>query len=66
MLYNNALSIYLVECDNMYLLWNEVSDGIDQIVEPTKLEDIYKVLPDASNHKTPDFLKLKLVSLGAP
>ena len=63
-LYNNALSTYPVECDDKYFLWNEISDGIDQVVEPTKLEDIYKVLPDASHYKTPDCSKLKLVALG--
>ncbi|MCJ1451587.1 hypothetical protein MMC28_001927 [Mycoblastus sanguinarius] len=62
-LYNNAMSTYLVECDGKYLLWNEVSDGIDQIKEPTKLEDILKVLPDASNYKVPDFSKMKLAGL---
>lgn len=62
-LYNNALSTYLVECDGRYLLWNEVSDGIDQIQEPTKLEEIFKVLPAASNYKAPNYSKMKLAGV---
>ena len=62
-LYNNALSTYLVECDGRYLLWNENSDGIDQIQEPIKLEEILKVLPDASNYRVPDYSKMKLAGV---
>ena len=62
-LYNNALSTYLVECDGKYLLWNEVSDGIDQIKEPTELEEVFKSLPDASNYKVPDYSKMKLAGV---
>lgn len=61
-LYNNALSTYLIDCDG-YLLWNEVSDRIDQIQEPTKLEEIFKVLPDASNYKVPNYSKMKLAGV---
>ena len=59
-LYNDALSTYLVECDGKYFLWNEVSDGIDWIKGPTELEDIFKVLPDASDYKVPDYSKMEL------
>ena len=61
-LYNNALSTCLVERDG-YLLWNEVSDGIDQIQEPTKLEEIFKMLPDASNYKVRNYSKMKLAGV---
>lgn len=62
-LYNKALSTYLVECKGIYFLWDEVSDGLDRIEKPTKLEDILKVLPDASNYKVPDFSMMELVAL---
>ena len=62
-LYNNALSTYLVECDGKYFLWNEVSDGIDQIKEPTELEEILRVLPDASDYKVPGYSKMKLADM---
>lgn len=61
-LYNNAPSTYLVECDG-YLLWNEFSDGIDQIQEPIKLEEIFKVLPDASNYKVKNYSKMRLAGV---
>ena len=62
-LYNNALSTYFLECDEKYFLWNDVSDGIDQIMEPAGLEDIIAALPHASNYKVPDYSKMQLVAL---
>ena len=62
-LYNNALLTYPVECDGRYLLWDEVSDGIDQIEELIKLEEIFKVVPNASYYKVPDYSKMKLAGV---
>ena len=62
-LYNNALLTYLVECEGKYFLWNEVSDGIDRIKKPRKLEEILKVLPDASDYQVPDYSKMELADV---
>ena len=62
-LYSSPLSTFLIECNGTYILWNEVSDGIDQIKEPKKIEDIFRALPDGSNFKVPDWSKMKTVGL---
>lgn len=51
-LFNKELSTYLVECDGDFYLWNDLSDGIDKIQEPGKLEDFYEKLSDLENLKT--------------
>jgi len=36
--------VHLIDCSGTYYLWNEVGDGVDQILEPKNLPDIYKAL----------------------
>lgn len=43
-LYNDRRSVHLIDCSGTYYLWNEVGDGVDQILEPKNLPDIYKAL----------------------
>ena len=62
-LYIKALSTFLIECNGKYLLWNEVSDGIDQITEPKKIEDIFRALPECTTFKLPDWSKIEMVSM---
>ena len=43
-LYNDRRSVHLIDCSGTYYLWNEVGDGVDQILEPKDLPGIYKAL----------------------
>lgn len=51
-LFNKKLSTYLLECGGKYYLWNDISDGVDQIQKPEKLEDIYEKLSDLNSLET--------------
>ena len=43
-LYNDRRSVHLIDCSGTYYLWNEVGEGVDQILEPKDLPGIYKAL----------------------
>ena len=43
-LYNDRRTVHLIDCSGTYYLWNEVGNGVDQILEPENLPDIYKAL----------------------
>ncbi len=36
--------MHLIDYSGTYYLWNEVGNGVDQILEPKNLPDIYKAL----------------------
>ena len=43
-LYNDRRSVHLIDCSGTYYLWNEVGEGVDQILGPKDLPGIYKAL----------------------
>jgi hypothetical protein len=43
-LYDDRRSVHLIDYSGTYYLWNEVGNGVDQILEPKNLPDIYKAL----------------------
>ena len=60
---NEELYTCLLECKGEYLLWNYITDVVAKITEPTKIEDIFRALPEYTGFGSPDWSKIKMVDL---